>query len=679
MSTDFGGTIPKQGGDARPRREGGVAAATVSSTNKAKGDLAYTLSAHSLIAAAIGGKDAGSGVPKTKQVDESSCDVVGTKLAVRHAFGYGWQSFDEVVSFQSSSRDKDMSDRVIYRIGKQVCIVDPDGNTPQRFLTNRPKHVSKVLHLAVSKNNRYLSVCESVVDRTHAQLSVYSLTTLSRSKTLIKQSPGADFVMSAFFAESKYLAVLHEGEESQVIVYHWEKDKHYKSVVLPGKATRLQTCPAHFMFTVSGPNLLRYAYLPPDGILKLNLLFSSAVKENDNFITHSWMPFQELGAHRLLALGAATDDGGDGKRQMLHVFEGPDAAYGASGPPIAVELKSTISLKLEAGGAVLSCAVHSKGFVLFGLHGFVTFFERTDDKRDPFVETRRLVLGGSGSPVAGHPGLMTGPSLDVGPGSTSRSELSGGYEKPSRVAREEYEVITSATVLPSEETVVMLTRSSRVLTLPLTGIDVFTASSLPPSLAGSVDGDHSAPSGLVGAYSTASSPLTDLYLGGNHQQRVTGIDLAYQRPIAVTVSHDQTLRVWNYETLKCELSFEFVETPHAVAVMASGFQVIVSFKDKLRMYNVLQDKLRLFRETTLKGCKALKLSHNNSMLAAAAALSVYVYDTRSFQQLLYLQGHIGQVSDGQPSRHHLRISLSWWTGAEAVVGARRPNAVQRWR
>lgn len=58
---------------------------------------------------------------------------------------------------------------------------------------------------------------------------------------------------------------------------------------------------------------------------------------------------------------------------------------------------------------------------------------------------------------------------------------------------------------------------------------------------------------------------------------------------------------------------------------------------------MFQDKLRLFRETTLKGCKELKLSHNNSFLAAAAALSVYVYDTKTLQQVLYLQGHIGQV------------------------------------
>lgn len=167
-----------------------------------------------------GGKDAGSLIPKTKQLEESPCDAVGTKLVVRHAFGYGWAACDEVTSYQSSSRDKDVSDRLIYRVGNQVCIVDPEGNNAQRFLSNRPKHVARVLHVAVSKNNRYVSVCERVEDKTHAQISIYSLTTLSRSKTLQKQVPGADFVQSCFFAESKYLAVLMEAEEQHVIVYH---------------------------------------------------------------------------------------------------------------------------------------------------------------------------------------------------------------------------------------------------------------------------------------------------------------------------------------------------------------------------------------------------------------------------------------------------------------------------
>ena len=61
----------------------------------------------------------------------------------------------------------------------------------------------------------------------------------------------------------------------------------------------------------------------------------------------------------------------------------------------------------------------------------------------------------------------------------------------------------------------MLTRSSRVLTMPLAGLDVFagSTSSGPPSLHSSDGVDHSGDR-VVGSYSVASSPLTDLHFGG---------------------------------------------------------------------------------------------------------------------------------------------------------------------
>lgn len=42
---------------------------------------------------------------------------------------------------------------------------------------------------------------------------------------------------------------------------------------------------------------------------------------------------------------------------------------------------------------------------------------------------------------------------------------------------------------------------------------------------------------------------------GNHRQRVCGLDVAFQRPVAVTVSPDHTLRIWNYESMKCTILY----------------------------------------------------------------------------------------------------------------------------
>jgi hypothetical protein len=180
-------------------------------------------------------------VKATKHTEESPPETVGAKLVPRHAFGYGWQPTDDIVSFQAASRDRgEVSDRVIFRIGKMLTIMDPDGVGALKFIASRQKQVTKVLHLSVSKNNKYISACESVrterEDKGHAQVSVYSLnmTTVARLKTLTKQSTG-EFIQSCFLAETKYLATLIEAEDTQIIIWLWEKEKQYKTIALPGK------------------------------------------------------------------------------------------------------------------------------------------------------------------------------------------------------------------------------------------------------------------------------------------------------------------------------------------------------------------------------------------------------------------------------------------------------------
>ena len=196
-------------------------------------------------------------IGRSRHVEESSPDIVGTKLIVRHAFGYGYQQADEIVGYQAASRDRgDVSDRVIFRVGKTIAIVDPDGINPQKFFSNRLKNVTKVLHISISKNNKFLCVCESTrnspavessistvvgehhsTDKGHAQLSVFSLGMANRLKTLTKASSTAEFVQAAFLADAKYLAALLDSPEegSQVIVYLWDKDKLHKHIVLPSR------------------------------------------------------------------------------------------------------------------------------------------------------------------------------------------------------------------------------------------------------------------------------------------------------------------------------------------------------------------------------------------------------------------------------------------------------------
>lgn len=71
----------------------------------------------------------------------------------------------------------------------------------------------------------------------------------------------------------------------------------------------------------------------------------------------------------MVAVGSPIDDfssGDGGKKQTVHVFEGSDNPHGSSGngPPILMEHRMAIPIKLDPGGCIVTCAVHSKGTIV---------------------------------------------------------------------------------------------------------------------------------------------------------------------------------------------------------------------------------------------------------------------------------------------------------------------------
>jgi hypothetical protein len=224
------------------------------------------------------------------------------------------------------------------------------------------------------------------------------------------------------------------------------------------------------MLTASGPGLLKTWYLGPDGSFRTGALLPPA-KENETFIDHCWLPLMIGGAmHKMVALtdpdsaiadGAgfglgglggmgsaasvasgpsaslggsslagtallgqgqgqqAGQTGGAGKKQTVFIFEGSDVSNSGNTvtAPINMELKQTLSLRLDHGSAGLLQASASasnslagsgfgysaprleaivpttKGFILVGGNGHLAMYERIDDKREPYVETKRVSLG----------------------------------------------------------------------------------------------------------------------------------------------------------------------------------------------------------------------------------------------------------------------------------------------
>lgn len=333
---------------------------------------------------------------------------------------------------------------------------------------------------------------------------------------------------------------------------------------------------------------------------------------------------------------------GGNKRQMVHVFEGSDAPFGSSGAPVSLELKSSTPMRLDQGVILTALATYSKGFVLFGTQGFVSFFERSEDKREPFVEMRRLILGGirvdqGGFGASAHDDMLLPGSSALGDNATASSSSNGN-------GKDDFEVVASATVMPSEEEIVMVCRSNRILSLPLTSMDSQLGNHSASLMDRSVTsrGSHHLDAASI---APSSSPLTHVFFGGGHADKIIGLDTASQRPVAATISMDASFRLWDFETLRCELVHEFRsdDIPMALSIHHSGFQVLISFKDRVRLFNILQNKLRQFREMPIKNCKEVRFSNGGHLWAAASTLTVLVYDAKNFQQLYTFQGHMMSV------------------------------------
>lgn len=150
-----------------------------------------------------------------------------------------------------------------------------------------------------------------------------------------------------------------------------------------------------------------------------------------------------------------------------------------------------------------------------------------------------------------------------------------------------------------------------------------------------MDGAGAAPSVASAAAAEGQGALCEFLSGGAHRGPVTSLDIAVQRPIIVTASRQEcSVRVWNYASKECELSWRFPgEEPLAVAMHPLGFLAAVAFFDKIRVVQVLADELKPHRLISAKGVRLLKFSNGGHLLAAAKGRDVLVLSSRTLAKV----------------------------------------------
>ena len=162
---------------------------------------------------------------------------------------------------------------------------------------------------------------------------------------------------------------------------------------------------------------------------------------------------------------------------------------------------------------------------------------------------------------------------------------------------------------------------------------------------------------LTSVYQLSLDVPVSIFCYGFHFGTITGLDIAAHRPLIATCSQtDSTVRIWNYLTHKCELAKKMYVVGETVGEMnarqllslafhPNGYLLALGFTDKVRVFHVLYDELRLFKDVLVKSVTCMRFSNGGHLLALVSQKTVHVYSAVTFEPLQVLKHHSSQVLD----------------------------------
>eukprot|EP01022_Parablepharisma_sp_SALTPOND_P035925 TRINITY_DN96_c4_g1_i1.p1 TRINITY_DN96_c4_g1~~TRINITY_DN96_c4_g1_i1.p1 ORF type:complete len:1190 (+),score=209.66 TRINITY_DN96_c4_g1_i1:7480-11049(+) len=112
-----------------------------------------------------------------------------------------------------------------------------------------------------------------------------------------------------------------------------------------------------------------------------------------------------------------------------------------------------------------------------------------------------------------------------------------------------------------------------------------------------------------------------------HSKGVIGLDVCVRKPLVVTCSEDNTIRLWNYVEKRQELKFKSPEiNPQSVAFHPSGLHIVIGCTDKVHIMNVFLKNLKVSQEITVKQFREVSFSRGGHYLAVSHTNVLQVYN-----------------------------------------------------
>ena len=167
--------------------------------------------------------------------------------------------------------------------------------------------------------------------------------------------------------------------------------------------------------------------------------------------------------------------------------------------------------------------------------------------------------------------------------------------------------------------------------------------------------------------SLAAPQIRYLTSSFHEPKNILGLDMCMRKPIIVTCCADNTFRIWNFVKNTLDMQRSFPEEMLAVALHPTGLHCVIGFTDRLRIYHILVDDLKMCLELAIKNCREVRFNHGGNLIAAVNGNSIFIYDFLSGEKIADLKGHTNKVR-----------SLFWLSSGNELLSSGQDGAIYLW-
>ena len=500
-------------------------------------------------------------------------------------------------------------DSIVYLVGKQVAIFSYEMQS-HRFIPMSSKTI-EIVAFAVSFNKRYIALSERVLEEKTGeigiQVSVFNFGTVSRIRTLSLSYLNKYPVETLCFSrDNKYLVTVTAPPEPFIYLWQLDKARLLGMSELHVRVNCVSISPwAHWTMCTTGDTSLKLWKYQEKQIRFLDPL---PKKTEYHFTCQAWFDDEKLAAGTQEG-DVLIIDNTELKRVLPNVFGH------LSHPPSSSPNKRTSDEPED----------------LHGPHS-----DSANTGLNTLAAVWTIYSVGRGFACGGENGNFT---------LYERTYDSDYFQCYKRFATPHPHRIIDITVSPNEETLLCCYANNELVHFCLANVDIM---------------DHEKPEEIAHAFR--------LLPVGFHSDDVTAFDVCIQKSILITASMDKHVRVWNFIKKRLEIRKQFQEEVLSLSCHPTGTRLLLGFKYRMCMYNILADNLHPCQEFPIKQCREVRFSHGGHYFAAVVVNRIFIFNAYSFDPVSHLTGHSSMVK-----------SFCWSKSDQTIISAGFEGAIFEWK